>query len=107
MLSAERARRGAWFVIGALMALVVLLAVSAIFQTRQSSVRNQETLRIVKGCTTPGSDCYDRGVRQTARAVADINRVVVLAASCADQPDVQTTDEIEACILRELEAADK
>lgn len=66
---------------------------------------NDETLRIIKGCTTPGMRCYERTQRQTARAVGDVNRVIVLAAACASGSTIRTQVEIQACVLRGL--ADK
>lgn len=73
--------------------------------TKKADARTQ-TLALVRDCVTPGGKCYERGQRQTAAAVADINRVTVLAAACADKPAQQTQDEIYACVVRRL-AADK
>ena len=53
----------------------------------------------IKNCTTPGRPCYERGQRQTANAVADINRVTLAAATCAARRPGQTAPEIRACVL--------
>jgi hypothetical protein len=78
-------------------------------QIRESQVTNtktldttQRTLDAVLDCTTPGRKCFDRGQKQTADAVADINKVAVLAAACADEPGVQGRDEIFACVVQQL-----
>lgn len=73
---------------------------------RQSQRDNAEALYLIRSCTTPGMECFDRGQKQTADAVADINRVAVYAAACADKPGVQGRSEIFACVVRALAKAD-
>lgn len=63
---------------------------------------SEETLDRINDCTTPGRKCYDKGQKRTAEAVGDINRVIVLAAACADQPQRQTVIEIQNCVIAEL-----
>lgn len=60
----------------------------------------------IEDCTTPGRDCYDSGQKRTADAIADINKVAVYAAACADQDGVQGEDEIYTCVIRLLAADD-
>lgn len=97
--------------------VVTAAVVSAVKSTsiRESQVENtalientDQTLKIIRECTTPGEDCYDRGQARTAAIVArltnDLTRVSAYAAACADQAGVQTEDEIFACIVRRLAA---
>jgi hypothetical protein len=74
---------------------------------RESQKASQETLRIIRSCTTPGAECFDRGQQQTADAVEDINRVAVFAAVCADKRGVQGEGEIYACVVRLLADEDR
>lgn len=74
---------------------------------RQAQQDNNETLRIIRSCTTPGAECHDRGQKATAAAIADINQVSIYAAACADQPGDQSADEIYACVIRKLAADNK
>lgn len=97
-------------------ALIVFLQLRVTLQAGETVERIRDTQKVsssnvatikdlaqrIKSCTTPGEPCSERGQRQTARAVGDINKVVVLAAACADQPNVQTRTEIQACIVRAL-----
>ena len=77
-------------------------------QTQNTALieNTDETLKIIRECTTPGEDCYDRGQSRTAEIVAgltsDLTRVSAYAAACADHVGVQTEDEIFACIVRRL-----
>lgn len=103
----------------AVVALIVAVATSTIVSALKStSIRKTqtentalientaETLRIIRGCTTPGQDCYDRGQRQTAAYIrdltSDLTRVSAYAAACADKPRQQSTDEIFACVVARL-----
>lgn len=56
----------------------------------------------INSCTTPGRACYERGQRQTARVVGDINRVTVYAAACASKMPGQSADQIQRCIVKLL-----
>lgn len=104
MLSTPRRRAAAWAVVGVLAAALSLLAIVAILETRQGTATNTRILRIVEDCTTPGRVCADRGAKATADAIADINRVTVYAAACADRPRTQTEADILACVLARLAA---
>jgi hypothetical protein len=111
-----RSRAIATFALGALVAALVLTLVTAVLTsaTKSTEIRDQQeqnsplientdqTLKIIEGCTTPGRACYERGQRQLATAVGDINRVVVLAAACASGSQTRTEAEIQACILKRL-----
>ena len=63
---------------------------------------SEKTLDRINDCTTPGRKCYDKGQTRTAKAVGDINRVIVLAAACADKPQRQTVVDIQNCVIAEL-----
>jgi hypothetical protein len=111
-----RSKAIATFALGALVAALVLALVTAVLTsaTKSTEIRDQQeqnsplientdqTLQIIEGCTTPGRACYERGQRQLAKAVGDINRVVVLAAACASGPVARTEAEIRACVLKQL-----
>jgi len=87
--------------------LVMALLVLSGYMLTQIRVNQQLT----QSCVIPGRPCYERGQQQTADAVADINRVIILAAACAgDLPDglssQQRADLITACVTKRLADAD-
>ena len=100
------------FIVGAAVVAFVLLITVAIFggaettsdirDTQQQNsplIRNTDrTLQRVLSCTSPGKRCYERGQRQTAKAVGDINRVIILAAACAPLTPGDV-DAITACVV--------
>jgi hypothetical protein len=109
MLSTPRRRLAAWFVIGVLVASLVLLTLVAIVQTRgttaairASQQQRADTFALLVDCTSPSGRCFQRGQRQTANAVASINKVTVYAASCASQRPGQSAEEIRRCVVRLL-----
>lgn len=53
----------------------------------------------VEECTTPGGRCFDDNQQRLSRTVGTINRYALAAAACADQPEQQTIDEIQECIV--------
>lgn len=58
-------------------------------------------------CTEPSGDCFKASQKRTARAVGDINEVIVLAAACsAGLPDdmsvAQRQAHISTCVLHRL-----
>lgn len=108
------ARPYAWALVALLVAALVVLQLTATLvgadntsTIRQSQRNNAETLQIIKSCTTPGQECFDRGQKQTADVVADINRVAVLAAACADRPRQQTVEDIQSCVISRLAESSK
>jgi hypothetical protein len=105
--------RIAWGVIGVTLAAVAVLAIIAVVvaavtvsQVRGTQVNNTktidntaETLEIIKDCTQPEGKCFQRSQESTAAAVDNIGLLSAYAAACADQPDQQTADEIQECVL--------
>ena len=88
MILNERRRRLGWFLVGSLATGMFMVIVGAILyaattshqvrQTQQAHAplvdNNAKILARVEGCTTPGRPCYQRGQRQIAAAVADVER---------------------------------
>jgi hypothetical protein len=61
----------------------------------------------IKSCTTPGEKCYDAGQKRTGHAVANINRVVILAAACAVGQHgtvAEIQNAIQTCVIDRLAA---
>lgn len=62
----------------------------------------------IENCTTPGLSCYDRGQKQLAGAVGSVNRIALIATSCAVQvessgrvsTEAATYDLISQCVQR-------
>lgn len=109
-------RNFGWIIVGLLSALLLVIVLALLVGTGSSSQDaeenteaieqtqrdNRELLRLIKSCTTPGEECFQEGQERTADAIADINRVTVYAASCADKPGVQGQAEIYACVVELL-----
>lgn len=101
------------FIVFAGSALVALLLITAVIvgQIRHQQVQSAGTLRsadaaaksaqdtadAIHSCVTPGEPCFQQAQRQTAGAVASINRVVILAAACA-VGRTGTVSQIQAAI---------
>jgi hypothetical protein len=76
-------------------------------QIRTAQETNAGVLEAVQDCTQPGGDCFQRGQKQTAAAVGDINRVVILAAACSvgldpEMPVADRQAEIQTCVIDRL-----
>lgn len=75
--------------------VIAVFAIVTIFSLRATQVerlpkaeQNDETLAIIKDCTSVGGSCYRRSQRQTAKAVGDIGATNILTVVCAlDVPD--------------------
>lgn len=107
-------------VVAAAMALVFAILVSAtkstairdaqvdntetIDNTERALASTEETLRVLLDCTDPSGGCYKRGQDSQASAIENITRISIYAAACADKPREQSTQEIQDCILAELDA---
>lgn len=63
---------------------------------------NHQTLTTIKDCTQPTGKCYRNGQARTRSAVANINKVVILAAACASQHPGQTVGEVQSCVIDRL-----
>lgn len=91
---------GIGFVIVAALSVPVILGQIRITQVdnTQRAEQDSEALLIIKDCTQPAGKCFKRGQRATAKAVGDINQVVILAAACAPLTPGDV-DAITACIV--------
>ena len=112
MLSTRAGRGSAWAVIGALVATLVvgLIWTQTQMTERTKAIRAAQesstaSLRVIKDCTRPQGQCFERGQRQTGQAVATINEVSIIAAACADDPARQTVEQIRVCVAAELKRA--
>jgi hypothetical protein len=80
--------------------------------TKQAADNARQVARRIESCTTPGRRCYQRGQRQTAAVVGDINASIVAAAACATtlapasvqagESQQQLVDQITACVVTQL-----
>jgi hypothetical protein len=96
------------FVLVGILGTLALLTTLTV-QNFQRGKTNRDTLKqltaqsaLIKSCTTPGQPCYARGQSQTADAVGNINRVVILAAACAvgktgNESHVEA--QIQSCVI--------
>lgn len=62
---------------------------------------------LIRSCTTPGMPCFAEAQRRTAGAVANINRVIILAAACSSGlnpalPVPTKQDLIQTCVIDRL-----
>lgn len=108
-------------VVGALVGLFLMLLLvnvsrtGAIVETIRETQKSNTTLTqdthttadLIKSCVEPSGDCFRQGQRRTASAVADINRVVILAAACASglPPGMSVSDRqahIQTCVIDRL-----
>jgi hypothetical protein len=120
MFSTPRRRRVGWallftcamaFLIAA--TVVVAFSVQTLNAVRSTQLEGTPTgkkllssAERIEECTTPGQPCFKDSQQRTADVIAEINRVAVYAASCADRPGVQGEDEIYACVVRLIAKAD-
>jgi uncharacterized membrane protein SpoIIM required for sporulation len=88
--------------------LFTAVLVTACFVVLISLARsNHQAVSAIQDCTQPTGKCYQRSQKQTAGAVADINRVVILAAACASGlplglPIEDRQARIQACVIDRL-----
>ena len=85
--------------------LVILISLGRLLVSLAQE--NHQTLATIKDCTQPTGACHQRGQRDTARAVASINRVVILAAACASglPPHISVAErqsETQQCVISRL-----
>lgn len=121
MFSTPRRRHIGWALLFTVSAAVILgvvtlvvVGVQTLVAVRQTQLEGtplgqqlkQSSNRILD-CTEPEGDCYKDGQRRTAKAVGDINRVIVLAAACSVGLDQNLTvderqTEIQSCVIDRL-----
>lgn len=119
-ITSQTGRRVGWVLIGACTGMVVVVLLTVLISirgtqqnnspilksTEQAATSADRTLEQIEDCTTPGRECYERGVRRTADAIASINEVAIYAAACADKPRRQSVEEIQSCVIARLAAED-
>lgn len=98
-------------VVTVVLGILIVLTVQSSATTqaiRGSQKNNQAVLDTIQDCTQPAGACYKRGQKQTASAVSDINRVIILAAACASSglpPDLSVAERqaaIQSCVISRL-----
>lgn len=111
----DNRRTLAWACIGLLIGALAIAILSVpvltaqiratqVQNTQKNDARDQElrvinkVARRIESCTTPNKPCWKRSQRQTAQAVGDINRVVILAAACASQMPGASVERITRCV---------
>lgn len=116
MLSTKARKRGLWVVIYVCVAVLVLSVVGMLAAVRNTQLEGtpvgQKLLEAsdrILDCTDPQGECYQNSQERTAKAVGDINKVVVLAAACSvGLPDGLTVaerqDAIQSCVIDRLAA---
>lgn len=94
--------------IGLLVGVLVVGVLVLIVQTYQlaSAIRatqkpTVETVDLIRDCTQPRGECFQRGQRQTANAVGDINLVTIYAASCGSRHPGQPS-AVRRCVEKLL-----
>lgn len=94
------------YTLGALVLVGVLTTVAQtrelVGAVRETQQTNTGTVNLIRDCTEPQGGCFKRGQRRTAGAIDAITNASVYAAACADQPGVQGSDEIFACVVRKF-----
>lgn len=63
---------------------------------------SQQLLEYVKDCTTPSGACYKQNAANQVAVLGKVELIVVLAASCAKQPENQTVTQISVCVEKGL-----
>lgn len=61
----------------------------------------------IESCTSTNGECAKRNRQATADSIADINKITLYAAACADQTGQQTVEEIQSCVIGKLAAEDR
>lgn len=119
-------KRPAIYVLFAVAVAVLVMGFAAMFvrqatltaQIRDTQVTNtraressDKVLTTIEDCTQPAGKCYQRGQKQTAAAVGDINRVVILASACSVGLDsrlsvAERQTAIQSCVIERLARGD-
>ena len=121
MFSTPRRRRIGWALVYLCVAVFVIGIVGVLVRinTLAESVRDTQIQGTPIGqkllassdrildCTDPNGQCFKDSQERTAKAVGDINKVIVLAAACSVGLDpgmtvAQRQDEIQNCVIERL-----
>jgi hypothetical protein len=66
---------------------------------RTLNQQNKDILQQIHDCTDPNGRCYKLGGDRSDHAIANINRVTLLAAYCASKtPPFATIEQVRKCI---------
>lgn len=116
MFSTPVRRRLGWTVISVCAACIIFGTIGTLAAVRNTQLEGTptgqkllEASNRILDCTDPEGKCYQDSQERTAKAVGDINKVVVLAAACSvGLPDGLTVaerqDEIQSCVIDRLAA---
>lgn len=116
MLSTNARKRALWIVIYVCAAALLLSVIGMLAAVRNTQLEGTPTgQKLLKAsdrildCTEPEGTCYQDAQERTAKAVGDINRVIVLAAACSvgvprDMTVAERQAEISSCVIDRLAA---
>ena len=114
MFSTPFRRRIGWTVISVCAAVIIFGTIGTLAAVRNTQLEGtpvgQKLLKAsdrILDCTDPQGECYQDSQARTAKAVGDINKVVVLAAACSvglsDRLTVaERQDAIQTCVIDRL-----
>jgi hypothetical protein len=110
-LAKKRARViiASWFGVTIIVAycLVVMTLVGL------NALQGWQTRSTIVDCIEPAGECAQRGSERTAEVVQELidanqldevatRRIVIIAAACSKLPGVNTVDEVQKCVDRQL-----
>lgn len=116
MLSTDARKRALWVVIYVCAAALLLSVIGTLAAVRNTQLEGTPTGQKILAasdrildCTDPDGQCYKDSQARTAKAVGDINRVIVLAAACSvgvprDMTVAERQAEISSCVINRLAA---
>lgn len=109
---AEKVKRVLIVATFVLVLALLLLIVSLTGQVRNTQLEGTPTgkkllqsAETIEDCTQANGECYERNLQRSAEVIGDLNRVIVIAASCASGPDEKTVQRIQECVINRLAAS--
>jgi hypothetical protein len=93
----------------AIASVIALFMLATLALLAYNAIQSIRTRNALLDCTTPTGQCYHQSQKRTGLLIESLinnlttsdavtRRIVILAASCADESQSQTVEEIQQCV---------
>ena len=98
----RRMDRRVWVIGIAVVVMLCIVSVVVAISTAVLATGNRENVNTIKDCTQAGGECFEEGQRRTGEAVSLLIRQNLAVHECRLLPEVQTPEQLAACVELEL-----
>lgn len=89
-----------WRIVAAIGGLFMVASMTVLVY---NAVQSIATRNAIVDCTTPDGECYQGNQEATAIVIQQLQRITVIASSCAARLEEPTVPNVTVCVMQQLD----